>query len=62
MAERERSSQSRSERSRQRILQAAGEKFASVGFAKATIEDIARAASVSKALVYLNFSGKEELL
>lgn len=62
MAEPERSSQSRSERSRQRILHAAGEKFASVGFAKATIEDIARAASVSKALVYVNFSGKEELL
>ena len=34
----------RSERSRQRILDAAGEKFASVGFAKATVEDIARAA------------------
>jgi len=68
MAEPERSSQNgsersrRSERSRQRILLAAGERFASVGFAKATIEDIARAASVSKALVYVNFSGKEELL
>lgn len=62
MAKPERSRPSRSERSRRRILHAAGEKFASVGFAKATIEDIARAASVSKALVYVNFSGKEELL
>ena len=62
MAQPERSTPSRSERSRQRILRAAGEKFASVGFAKATVEDIARAASVSKGLVYVNFSGKEELL
>lgn len=62
MAEPERSSPSRSERSRQRILHAAGEKFASVGFAKATVDDIARAAGVSKGLVYVNFNGKEELL
>jgi AcrR family transcriptional regulator len=52
----------RSERTRRRILEAAGRCFADLGFAKTTVEEIARAAGVSKALVYLHFHGKEELL
>ena len=42
--------------------EAAGRSFADLGFAKTTVEEIARAAGVSKALVYLHFRGKEELL
>jgi AcrR family transcriptional regulator len=52
----------RAERTRRRILEAAGRCFADLGFAKATVEEIARAAGVSKALVYVHFRGKEELL
>ena len=53
---------SRSERTRRRILAAAGTVFAEFGYAKATVEEIARCAGVSKALVYVYFSGKESLL
>jgi AcrR family transcriptional regulator len=52
----------RAERTRRRILEAAGRCFADLGFAKTTVEEIARAAGVSKALVYIHFRGKEELL
>jgi AcrR family transcriptional regulator len=52
----------RAERSRQRILDAAGQCFAAHGFAKTTVEEIARAAGVSKALVYHHFRGKEDIL
>jgi len=52
----------RTERTRRRILEAAGRCFAEDGFAKTTVEGIARAASVSKALVYTYYHGKEELL
>jgi AcrR family transcriptional regulator len=52
----------RAERTRRRILEAAGRCFADLGFAKTTVEEIARAAGVSKALVYVHFRGKEELL
>jgi TetR/AcrR family transcriptional regulator len=52
----------RAERTRRRILEAAGRCFADLGFAKTTVEEIARAAGVSKALVYVHFHGKEELL
>jgi AcrR family transcriptional regulator len=52
----------RAERTHRRILDAAGRCFAELGYAKTTVEEIARAAGVSKALVYLHFRGKEELL
>jgi AcrR family transcriptional regulator len=52
----------RVERKRQRILDAAGQCFAASGYAKTTVEEIARAAGVSKALVYQHFRGKEEIL
>jgi len=52
----------RAERTRRRILEGAGRCFAELGFAKATVEEIARTAGVSKALVYVHFRGKEELL
>lgn len=52
----------RAERKRQRILEAAGRCFARDGFAKATVEEIARQAGVSKGLVYVHFESKDELL
>jgi AcrR family transcriptional regulator len=52
----------RAERTHRRILEAAGRCFADLGYAKTTVESVARAASVSKALVYVHFRGKEELL
>ena len=55
-------SSERVERTRRRILEAAGRCFAELGFAKSTIEEIARSSGVSKALVYVHFRGKEELL
>lgn len=54
--------ESRAERKRQRILEAAGRCFARDGFAKATVEEIARQAGVSKGLVYVHFASKDELL
>lgn len=50
------------ERKRWRILDAAGNCFAQLGFAKATVEEIAREAGVSKGLLYVHFDGKEGLL
>ncbi len=50
------------ERTRQRILDAAGECFSAAGFAKTTVDEVAARAGVSKALVYHYFSGKEEIL
>lgn len=52
----------RVERKRQRILDSAGQCFAASGYAKTTVEEIGRAAGVSKALVYQHFRGKEEIL
>lgn len=52
----------RAERKRQRILEAAGLCFARDGYAKATVEEIARQAGVSKGLVYVHFESKDELL
>lgn len=49
-------------RTRARILDSAGHCFADRGFAKTTVEEIARQAGVSKALVYVHFEGKEDLL
>ena len=52
----------RKERTRRRILDAAGQCFASRGYAKTTVEEIASGAGVSKALVYQHFPGKEGIL
>jgi AcrR family transcriptional regulator len=50
------------ERRRVRILAAAEELFAVHGFAKTTVDEIARRAGVSKGLVYDHYDSKEELL
>ncbi|MEM1247832.1 MAG: TetR/AcrR family transcriptional regulator [Acidobacteriota bacterium] len=50
------------ERKRRRLLDAAAESFAQLGYAKTTVEEIARAAGVSKGLLYVHFDGKEQLL
>ena len=50
------------ERKRQRLLKAASSCFARLGFAKSTVEEIAKTAGISKGLVYVHFSSKEELL
>jgi AcrR family transcriptional regulator len=47
---------------RQRLLQAAAEEFARVGFAGASSETISRAAGMSKATFYEHFSNKEECM
>ena len=53
----------RAERTRERILDAAGQCFASAGgYAKATVEEVATRAGVSKTLVYQHFRSKEEIL
>lgn len=52
----------RAERTRQRILEAAGLCFASAGFAKTTVEAIAARAGVSKGIVYHHYRGKEQIL
>jgi AcrR family transcriptional regulator len=52
----------RAERTRHRILDAAGHCFAANGYAKTTVEEIALQAAVSKALVYHHFRGKEQIL
>jgi len=52
----------RAERTRQRLLDAAGQRFAQGGFAKTTVEEIARTAGVSKGLVYHHFRSKDEVL
>ncbi len=52
----------RAERTRHRILDAAGQCFAASGYAKTTVEEIALHAAVSKALVYHHFRGKEQIL
>ena len=52
----------RAERTRQRILDAAGHCFAGSGYAKTTVEEIAVQAGVSKGLVYHHFRGKEQIL
>ena len=50
------------ERKRKRLLKAAASCFARLGFAKATVDEIAKTAGISKGLVYVHFSSKEELL
>jgi AcrR family transcriptional regulator len=46
---------------RARILAAATEVFGTFGFTKATVQEIAHAAHVSKPLFYRNFSGKQDV-
>jgi len=50
------------QRKRRRLLEAAAQCFSKVGFAKTTVEEIARVAGVSKGLLYVHFSSKEALL
>ena len=52
----------RAERTRQRILDAAGQCFAARGYARTTVEEVASGAGVSKALVYHHFGSKERIL
>jgi len=52
----------RAERTRQRLLDAAAQCFASAGYSKTTVEEIATAAHASKAVVYHHFRGKEGVL
>ena len=52
----------RAERTRQRLLDSAALCFASVGYSKTTVEEIAASAAVSKAVVYNHFRGKESIL
>lgn len=52
----------RAERTRRRILDAAARCYASTGFSKTTVEQIASAAGVSKAIVYHHFGAKEAIL
>lgn len=55
-------SQETGEQSRARILRAAETVFAEKGFDGARVDEIARVAGVTKALIYYYFKGKEELL
>jgi AcrR family transcriptional regulator len=52
----------RAERTRQRLLDAAAHCFTSTSYSKTTVEEIAAAAGVSKAVVYHHFRGKEAVL
>jgi AcrR family transcriptional regulator len=52
----------RAERTRQRLLDAAAHCFASAGYSRTTVEQIAVAAGVSKAIVYHHFRSKESIL
>ncbi len=52
----------RAERTRLRVLDAAAQSFASVGYSRTTVEQIAAAAGVSKAIVYHHFRNKESIL
>jgi AcrR family transcriptional regulator len=47
---------------RQRLLQAAAEEFASVGYAGASAESISRRAGMSKATFYEHFANKDECI
>jgi AcrR family transcriptional regulator len=58
---RPRASEQTPEGSRTRLLEAAAGVFARRGYERATIDEIARAAGLSKGTVYWNFDSKEEL-
>lgn len=55
-------SEGRSEETRRRLLDAAAEVFAETGFAKASLEEIARRAGYTRGAFHWHFSTKEELL
>jgi TetR/AcrR family transcriptional regulator len=55
------SGESRAQESRDEILKAATGLFASRGFHETSMAEIARAAKVSKALIFWHFNTKEEL-
>jgi AcrR family transcriptional regulator len=55
------SSESRAQDSRDEILKAATELFANRGFHETSMSEVARAAKVSKALIFWHFKSKEEL-
>jgi AcrR family transcriptional regulator len=46
---------------RQRLLQAAGEVFAQRGYERASLDDVAIAAGLTKGAVYSSFAGKDDL-
>ncbi len=46
---------------RQRLLQAAGEVFAQRGYDRASLDDVAAAAGLTKGAVYSSFAGKNDL-
>jgi AcrR family transcriptional regulator len=46
---------------RERLLAAASRVFADKGFAAASVEDVARAAGLTKGAIYSNFASKDEL-
>ncbi len=56
-----RTTQARSKVKRTRILDSSRRLFARYGFAKTTIDDIARKAGVGKASLYYHFEGKEDI-
>ena len=58
---REGSSEARSQDSRDEILKAATQLFASRGFHETSMSEVARAAHVSKALIFWHFKTKEDL-
>ncbi|MGB3440058.1 MAG: ScbR family autoregulator-binding transcription factor [Actinophytocola sp.] len=53
--------QSRSEKTRLHLVRAAAELFDRNGFSGATLEDVSRAAGVTKGAFYFHFSSKDEL-
>ncbi len=51
----------RSHRTRQRILDAAAQRFGAQGLSKTTVEEIAQTAGVSKGIVYHHFGSKNQV-
>ncbi len=54
--------QDRSERQRLQLLSAAARAFAEKGFANTAVEDVVKAAGMSRATFYIHFQDKDELL
>jgi AcrR family transcriptional regulator len=51
----------KSDQTKERILAAALDEFATKGFAGTRVDQIAQAAGVNKAMIYYHFAGKQEL-
>ena len=51
----------KSDQTKDKILAAALDEFASKGFAGTRVDQIAQAAGVNKAMIYYHFSGKQDL-